>query len=530
MATEIIIPKLGMDMEQGIFEKWLIAEGEYIKKGEPLFEMVTDKVNMEVEAETDGYLIYTNVEEGEILPVFTVIGYLGKQGESIPEEESLTDENEKDISFQLQQPIRRETEEIKEETYVSVDAVVSLNDKVRATPAARKMARDTNTDLHFITGSGPSGRVQLNDVKTYIIYAEKKKEINKQQIEEKNTLEDILITPPAKKLVEARNISILEIIGTGPEGRITYNDVSGYINEHPEYKEQKEHDGVRISPLAYRMATENNIDIHLIKGSGSKGKIVKKDVINAMENSELNAFKEKIPEVSDKQKGSRTVQMTHRQKIIAKRMIESVEDHPTVTFTTEIDMTNAISLRQKLRDSISYEYNVKMTYTDVILYNTARVLKEIPVINGKYTDQGILYHDYVNMGLAIGMEAGLIVPVIKKIDTMSLGEIAKNRQQVVQDVKENNIMVDSLTGSTFTVSNLGMYDITNFNSIINGDDSAILSVGAIKERPWVVDSVLMVRPVMTVSITVDHRIIDGLQSAKFLSRLKELLENPEIVE
>ena len=440
MATEVIMPKAGMDMQEGQIIKWYKQEGEYVEKGEILLEIMTDKVNMEVEAETSGYLLKILKQDGETVPVITTIGYLGEKGESIP-----------DVGSNENKKVEEKQTEIKEKPKkVEKEEVVEVEGKVRATPAARRIARERDIDLFNVIGSGPKGRIQQIDV----------------------------------------------------------------LN----YKE----DAIKASPLAKRIAEAEGIHLEDVVGSGFNGKVMKEDVLKALGNG-----KEESANVDENER-IEIVPMTNMRKIIAERMSESYFAAPTFTLNTEVDMTEVKALRAKVKDMILEETGKKITITDIIMLATAKALTKHPLVNASLSEDGenIIIHKYVNLAMAVGLESGLLTPVIGDADKKSLTEMVLATKDIVERTMNMKLSPDELQGSTFTVSNLGMYGITHFNSIINQPNSAILGVNTTVDKAVPVDGEIKIKPMMMLSLTVDHRVIDGVVGAKFLQDLKYLLENP----
>ncbi|WP_303864062.1 dihydrolipoamide acetyltransferase family protein [Alkalibaculum bacchi] len=443
MATEIIMPKAGMDMEEGTVIKWLKNVGETVETGEPLLEILTDKVNMEVEAEVSGTLIDIRANEGDVLPVFTVIGYIGEAGEKAPSGEATPSMEVKEV----------ETieETVKEEKATSNSSIPV--GKVRATPAARKIAKDRNLLVEDIPGSGPFGRVQKVDV--------------------------------------------------------------------------EEFDIIKATPLATKMAEVENIDLSTIKGTGVGGKITKDDL--SLAPTEATGQKKVLAPSKAEEKASNIIPMVGLRKIIAQRMKESLEKSAPVTLQTEVDMTHINALRAKLKPIIQKEIDKKITVTDLLIMATSKALMKYPIVNSTLVEEGIRVNDYVNMGIAVGLENGLLVPVIKGTNKMTLKEIVSSRTDIVKRTLSSKITPDELSGSTFTISNLGMYDTISFNSIINQPNSAILSVGVTVKRMRIINDAPQIREVMNMSITLDHRVMDGLVGAQFLQYLKDLLEDPNLL-
>ena len=417
MATEIIMPKAGMSMEEGTIVRWYKEVGEEVSAGEPLLEIVTDKVNMEVEAEVSGTLLEIIGQEDQVLPVFTVIGYIGEKG-------------------------------AKAQKAQKVEAVGSSKEKIRATPAARKEARQKNLDLAAIQGTGPKSRVQKQDVLDY-------------QGESQKTL-----SPHARRLAEKYQINIKDVTGTGHKGKIMARDIFSWQNS-------------------------------------DTSKPVSENTNNYTETPR-----------------------THVERTIAQRMIESDQTSPTFSLQIEVDMKEAKALLEKEKKKNSAQAG-KSTITDLLLMTCAQALMEHKSINASLRGNNIRSYDHANIALAIGLEDGLRVPVIANVEELSLAEIAGKRAALVHKAQSGKLSPDDSQGSTFTISNLGMYGISSFTSIINQPNAAILSVGAIKDTVVYLDGGITVRPMMNMTLTLDHRIADGVKGAKFLQSLKSYLENPQ---
>lgn len=443
MAIEVIMPKAGMAMEEGTIIKWLKSEGEKVEKGEAILEILTDKVNMEVEAEESGILLKITAKEGEVLPVFSTIAYIGEEGEELPTTSLKAGENNKtEASVQKENRIEEnQIEEIEENT--------SWDKKVRATPAARRIARERDIVLSEIKGTGPKGRIQLHDVKNF---------------------------------------------------------------KKAEKKENK------ATPLAANIAKLEGIDIDAVKGSGFNNKVFKADVEKYL-NKESR-------EADVKEERDRIIPLSGMRQVIAKRMSESYFTAPTFTLNIDVDMTKVKALRKEVMDSILAETGNKITFTDIIIMVVSKALMKYPMVNAALTPEGILLHDYVNIGLAVGLDEGLLVPVIKDTHKKSLSEIVIDTKDVIERTKNNKLLPDEMEGSTFSISNLGMFGITHFNPIINQPNSAILGVNTITDKMVVIEGEPKVRPIMTLSLTIDHRVVDGAPGAKFLQYVKDLLENP----
>ena len=446
MATEVIMPKAGMAMEEGTVVKWLKKEGDRVEVGETIVEITTDKVNMEIEAEVSGVLMKILASEGDVLPILTPIAYIGEVGETI----NVLKEERKDVQIRPSANIEQDKAEIVGSSY-GIDLK-----KVRATPAARKFAKDHGIDLSFIQGKGPKGRIQKADVSSY-----------------------------------------------------------------------NQHKG-KATPLAKKIAKAEGIDLSSIKGSGHKGKIVKRDIVDTTtaDQQEVTAPLQQELKASQNQGKGTVIPLSSMRKIVGKRMSESFFTAPTFTLNIEVDMSQIKEMRSALKDIIMEETGCKLTYTDIIIMACGKTLKKHPIINSSLIDEGILLHDHVSIALAVGLDEGLLVPVIRNVDKMTLGEIVSASKDLASRAEKMKLQPKEQENSTFTISNLGMYGISHFNPIINQPNSAILGVSAIVDRHVVVNGEAAIRPMMNISMTVDHRVIDGTPGAKFLYDLKVLLENP----
>lgn len=358
-------------------------------------------------------------------------------------------------------------------------------------------------------------------------------------------------TPAARALAKRLGVDLLLVVGTGYKGRIHRDDVAGFNYE----------DKIHISPLAKHIAEVHNLDLKNVKGSGHNGKIMKDDVLAAITDPELKAeltrdeFAElkapvkfdgmgeastqqqpqpqsatKTPSTTATQPVGETeeVPMTQMRKIIAKRMSESYFGAPTFTQTWEVDMTEMISLRKKLIEPIKQKTDKKLTITDLISLAVIHTLPKHKYINASLNKEGdkITFHSYVNLAMAVGLDDGLLVPVVRNADKMSLSELVVALKDLTERTFSKKLLPDEQTGSTFTISNLGMYAVDSFTAIINQPNAAILSVASAKQTPVVIDGEIKVRPIMKMSLTSDHRLIDGLTAAKFMTDLKALMENP----
>lgn len=334
-------------------------------------------------------------------------------------------------------------------------------------------------------------------------------------------------TPAARKLADQLGINLYDVSGSGAKGRVHKEDVDQHKDTHV----------VRISPLAKRIALEHNIAWQEIQGTGVNGKIMKKDVLALLpENLETGSTKspaqiEKVEEVPDNQTEWGTIEripMTPMRKVIAQRMVDSYLTAPTFTLNYEVDMTEMLALRKKVLDPIMAETGKKVTVTDLISLAVIKTLMKHPYINSSLTEDGqtIITHDYVNLAMAVGMDGGLLTPVVFNAEKMSLSQLVVAFKDVIGRALDMKLAPSELQNSTFTISNLGMFGVQSFGPIINQPNSAILGVSATIEKPVALNGEIVIRPMMSLGLTIDHRVVDGMAGAKFMKDLKDLIENP----
>lgn len=314
-------------------------------------------------------------------------------------------------------------------------------------------------------------------------------------------------SPLAKKLAKEKGLDLGLITGTGTKGSITVDDVNNYT---PVEKSNKK---IAVSPVAKKMAEESGIDLNTLTVDG---RIMKKDV--AAQISETSAAAA-APEV---------ILLKGMRKTISKRMSESWSTSPRVTYTRPVDATAMKEFRTKLKPEFERR-GLKLTFNHIIMKISAQTLLEFPHINGSLIDDTLVLHPHAHIGLAIGLDSGLLVLNVKNCDLKSLSQIAAETETLIADAKAGRTNMDDLVGGTFTLTNLGAYGITAFSPIINQPELAILGIDAMIDTPVVIGGQIVIRPLMNLSLTADHRIIDGALAAQFLQRLAEYLENPALL-
>ncbi len=309
----------------------------------------------------------------------------------------------------------------------------------------------------------------------------------------------VLISPVARKLAEEENIEYEKVTGTGPRGRIVLEDIEKAIEDKKK---------VSATPTASALAGQMGIDISSIS---KDGRIFKDDLIR----EDKQAWYNLIASPSDKRE-----EMSNMRKIIGERMSESAQTAPTVNFTISVDTQNLKDLRKDLNK------DAKITYTDLIVKITSKLLLDHPLLNSSLDGEEIITRNYVNMGVAVALPDGLLVPVLRNSHIKEIREISEEIKDLSYRAKTNQLLSDEIQGGTFTITNIGMFGIESFTPIINQPESAILGINAIIDEAKVIDGCVCIRPMMKLSLTADHRTVDGAVAAMFLSKLKEALENP----
>jgi pyruvate dehydrogenase E2 component (dihydrolipoamide acetyltransferase) len=411
VAVEVKLPKLAASMDDGVISKWLKAVGDSVKRGEPLFEVESDKVTTEVESPADGIVRRIVVPEGEKIDVGTVLAVIAGVDEAVPE---------------------------------------------------------TNGGGSHATGAAMSGSVAV-------------------------------AAPPAVEMAS-------------PRAKIF------------------------VTPRARKVADELGIDLNQVKGTGPGGRILERDVLAVAQTITPipTTAPAPVPPPAPTPVAAPTIAatplpLTGMRRVIAERMVHSQQTVAEVTLTQEADVGEVMKLREQVSAEWQKLHGFKVSPTEVIVKAVARALREHPRLNSSLTDTGIQIHTEVNIGVAVALDEGLIVPVIHSADQKSLLEIAKEVRDLSERARKNQLSRDEVTGGTFTVSNMGMLGVEAFTPIINWPECAILGVGRIAERAVARDGQVVVRPTMWLSLTFDHRIVDGAPAAVFLSRVRQLIESPYLL-
>ena len=547
MATVITMPRLSDTMTEGTVATWLKKVGDVIKEGDILAEIETDKATMEFESFNSGVLLHIGIPAGETAPIDSLLAIIGKEGEDISGllsgNSNIEIPNSKNGEIKSSETTSQPTTQNSQPTTELPKGVVVVT---------MPRLSDTMTDGTVATWLKKVGdKVAEGDILAEI-------ETDKATMEFESFNAGTLLFIGIEEGISAPVDSVLAIIG--PAG----TDVSGIAENYKKggaapapvvekvveaanptanapIPTSNSTERVFISPLAKKIADEKGININQVKGSGENGRIVKSDVENykaenyEAENSGQNAENSSQntqatthdappikPFVPNGEQFSEQINNSQMRKIIAKRLSESIFTAPHFYLTIEVAMDEAMTSRA----TINNIPDTKVSFNDMVIKACAMALKKHSKVNSQWTEAATIINHHVHIGVAVAVEDGLVVPVLKFADQMSLSQIGGNVKDLAGRAKSKKLQPAEMEGSTFTVSNLGMFGITEFTSIINQPNAAILSVGAIVEKPVVRHGQIVVGNTMKVTLACDHRTVDGAIGAQFLQTLRQFLENP----
>ncbi len=545
MATIITMPRLSDTMTDGTVATWLKKVGDKVSEGDMLAEIETDKATMEFESFNEGTLLYIGIQEGETAPVDSLLAIIGNEGEDIA---ALIAGGANATPTTAEAPATTEVK--KEESSAPVVAATETNALPKGVVVVT-MPRlsDTMTEGTVATWLKKVGeKVSEGDILAEI-------ETDKATMEFESFNEGTLLYIGIPEGQSAPIDSLLAIIGpagtdisgiaenykmggAAPVAAATEEEKSTPTSEAATVVQDSSADGQRVlaSPLAKKIAGEKGIQLAQVKGSGENGRITKSDVENFTGSQESKAISQvgqpstdnsqpttiSKPYIPAGQIATEEIKNSQMRKIIAKRLAESLFTAPHYNLVIEVTMDEAM----KSRAIINSVPDTRVSFNDMVIKASAMALKKHPKINSQWTAESIIINYHVNIGVAVAVEDGLVVPVLPFTDGMSLSQIGSSVRDLAGRAKNKKLLPTEMEGSTFTISNLGMFGITEFNSIINQPNSAILSVGAIVEKPVVKNGQIVVGNTMMLSLACDHRTIDGATGAQFLQTLKQYIENP----
>ena len=463
MATSIVMPQMGYDMREGTVVRWLKKEGEDVARGEIIAEIETDKATVEFEAFTGGVLRKIVAGEGIVVPVGQLIAVITAADEALPDD--------------ILEPASATTE--------TAQAPVA----VAAAAALPQPAPPLTTE--------EAGEVRAS--------------------------------PIARRLARERGVNLATVIGTGPGGRVVEADVLAAADGLAAAGSATDAGEVRASPIARRLARERGIDLATLTGTGPGGRIVEADVLGAgagqAEASPAFEAWDSDGALGAAANGAgQRLELSRMRQTIAKVTSDSKREAPHFYVAVDVDMTKAMVLRRDVNDQVDADNRVSVN--DLIVKASAVAIGRHPKFNAFFRDDHLQMNASVNVGIAIALDSGLIVPGIPECENKSLVEIAAASRDLAARANSGTLRADEYTGTTYSVSNLGMFDVDSFTAIIFPPHAAILAVGTVKEQPVVREGQIAVAQIMKATLSVDHRVADGAEAAQFLTEIKKLLENP----
>jgi len=541
MAIVVNMPRLSDTMEEGTVASWLKNVGDRVEEGDILAEIETDKATMEFESFNEGTLLHIGVQEGETTKVDELLAIIGEEGEDIS---SLLDGSSGEESTQEGQQIETNEESVEGGVETNTTASVELPEGVVVVTMPR--LSDTMEE-----GTVASWLKNVGDfVEEGEILAEI--ETDKATMEFESFNEGTLLYTGLAVGDTAKVDDLLAIIG--PEGTDISGVAENFVAEAPKTQAEStvekpketpkptptvektteapkvnpaaapttdSNGRIYISPLARKIAEEKSIPLHQIQGSGENGRIIKRDV-EFYTPSATPAAAPTAKFVATGQEDFDEINHSQMRKVIAKRLGESKFSAPHYYLAVEFDMDNAIAFRQQF-NSIP---DTKISFNDIVVKACALALRQHPQVNSQWFDDRMKLNNHVHIGVAVAVEDGLVVPVVKFANEQSLPQIGSAVRDFAGRARNKKLTPQEMEGSTFTISNLGMFGIESFTSIINQPNSAILSVGSIVEKPVVKNGQIVVGNTMKLTLACDHRTVDGATGAAFLQTLKGFIENP----
>lgn len=455
MAVPIPIPKLGQTVEEVVLGPRLVPDGSRVTKGQEVLSIETDKAAFSIEAPADGYIHFGPFQEGDVVPVHTVVALIGAQDEVFA-----------------------------------------------ATTAEASSAPAAPTPPEPVVPAAVAAPTTAAPTRVFA-------------------------SPRARRLAARKQVALTAVTGTGPGGRIIERDVLAYLARRP-----------RATPVAQRLAAEAGVDLSGVTGTGPGGFITRRDVAQALPSAPTpsapsapaaSPAAETPPPAALPPEVSRRLPLKGVRGIIAQRMAASVHTTARVTLVMEVDATELVALRERLKARVAAEWGFAPGYNDLLAKIVATSLRRFPYMNARLTEDAIEWLEPINLGMAVDTERGLLVPVIRHADRKSLREFGQEFRALVERARQGKSLPDDLTGGTFTITNLGPYEVDAFTPVINLPEAAILGVGRIAPKPVVRDGQIVVRQMLTLSLVFDHRLVDGAPAARFLQDIKAFIEEPYLL-
>jgi len=533
MAIVVNMPRLSDTMEEGTVSSWLKKVGDKVEEGDILAEIETDKATMEFESFNEGFLLHIGIAEGETAAVDSLLAIIGDEGEDVSalikgdsatpakEETSETKENQPEPTTETQSTsipegvevvkMPRLSDTMEEGTVASW--LKNVGDAVEEGEILAEIETDKATMefesfyagklLHIGVQVGESAAVDS----LLAIIGPSGTDVASVLAASSSSSSDI--SPTVEK--ETTTIEPSSTATTEPSEPVTAIPVVSTANTN---------ERIMASPLAKKMAAEKGIDLRQVQGSGEHGRIVKRDIEQFVPGSAATSVQAFF--VPKGQESSEDIPNSQMRKVIAKRLAESKFSAPHYYLSVEFDMDAAIAFRKQYNELP----DTKISFNDIVVKATALALKKHPQVNSRWFDDRMELNHHVHIGVAVAVPDGLVVPVVRFADEMALPQIGSQVKDYAVRARDKKLTPDEMEGSTFTISNLGMFGIDEFTSIINQPNSAILSVGAIVQKPVVKDGEIVVGSTMKLTLACDHRTVDGATGAQFLQTLREYIEQP----
>jgi pyruvate dehydrogenase E2 component (dihydrolipoamide acetyltransferase) len=547
MAEVILMPRLSDTMTEGVIAAWHKKVGDNVKKGDLLAEVETDKATMDLESYKDGTLLFTGTEKGGKIQVNDLLAIIGKPGEDISKlvkdgktaAGSPTPVQEKSAPVPAAAKPEQPTANLQTPASPGPD-LASMQEVILMPRLSDTMTEGVIAAWHKKVGDAVKKGDILADIET-----------DKATMELESYKEGKLLYTGAEKGQKIAVNDLLAIIGD--EGKVNVKEIvdasknKGTVAPAPAKEQAAEPAGlksgsvpastdshslngdgrIKASPLAKKLASEKGIDLSQLHGSGDFGRIVKKDVAEFTPGAAAPAASSSKPGVVSATQPSGQVSyddvpVSQMRKVIAKRLSEAKFTAPEFYLTIQIDMDQAVASRGKINETAP----VKISFNDFVLKATALALKKHPAVNSSWMGDKIRVNHHVNIGVAVAVEDGLLVPVVRFADTKSLSQISTEVKEFAAKAKSKKLQPADWEGSTFTISNLGMFGMDEFTAIINPPDACILAISSIQQIPVVKNGAIVPGNVMKLTMTCDHRVVDGATGAAFLQTLKGLLEEP----
>lgn len=584
MASIVIMPKQGLMMTEGTITSWLKKEGEDVVTGQPLFEMETDKLTITMNAEVSGTLLKIIHPEGDVVPITQPIAIVGAPGEDIsallggeapapaaapaaevpapvaaPAPAAAPEELPASASLVIMPKqglmmtegtiikwLVQEGEQVTagkplfemetDKLTITMDAEVSgtmlkiIHPEGDVVPITEPIAivGEAGTDVSGFTGGAAPAVASAAPAPAAA--PETAPVAAPASVPARDPNARIWASPRARLHAEENGVDLAYVPATGPDDYIIDRDVMGYIANKP-----------AVTPLAANIAKTQGIDLAGVTGTGANGKITTADLPGTAPAVAAPVVAPAAAPTADTApaaveapagqltRGTHTEKMSGMRKAISKNMLASKSTNAQTNHRMVVDMTAAIALRKQYKD-----LGIKVSYNDIIVRACAKALQDMPIVNASVDGSNIVYHDYVNVGTAVSVPGGLIVPVIKDADIIGLSGIAAKSAELIEKARDGKLTDADYHGGTFTVSSLGMFDLDDFVAIINPPESAILAVGKIAKTPVVVtndegEDEIVIKSMCALCLSYDHRIIDGAEAAKFLQKVKSYLQNPVLL-